>query len=150
MHYHLARESDVAEIVALLANDLLGSQRESASTEPDPIYFRAYERIAEDPNQELWVVKTEKAEVIGCFQLSFIQYLTYHGGLRAQIEGVRVKENSRGTGIGQQMFEWAIARSKEKGAHLLQLTTDKRRPEALQFYKKLGFKDSHEGMKLHF
>ncbi|WP_371743286.1 hypothetical protein [Pseudozobellia sp. WGM2] len=30
------------------------------------------------------------------------------------------------------------------------MTTDKKRPEALEFYKQLGFMASHEGMKLHF
>ncbi len=48
------------------------------------------------------------------------------------------------------MFEWAIERAKQKKAHVLQLTTDKKRPEAIHFYEKLGFKASHEGMKLHF
>lgn len=42
-----------------------------------------------------------------------------------------------------------IKRAKEKNAHLLQLTTDKNRPDAIKFYQKLGFKDSHEGMKMH-
>ncbi len=148
--YHLAQSEDIAAVVALLAADPLGSQREGKSTEPDQKYQQAFARIDKDPNQELWVVKTPEDEIIGCFQLSFLQYLTYHGGLRAQIEGVRVKETVRGQGLGQEMFEWAIARSKEKGAHLLQLTTDKKRPDALKFYLKLGFVASHEGMKLHF
>jgi len=148
--YHLAQSEDIAAVVALLAADPLGSQREGKSSEPDQKYLEAFSRIDKDPNQELWVVKDTSGEIIGCFQLSFLQYLTYHGGLRAQIEGVRVKETVRGQGLGQEMFEWAIARSKEKGAHLLQLTTDKKRPEALKFYLKLGFVASHEGMKLHF
>jgi len=48
------------------------------------------------------------------------------------------------------MFEWAIERTKERKAPLLQLTTDKKRPQALQFYEDLGFKATHEGMKMHF
>ena len=48
------------------------------------------------------------------------------------------------------MFEWAINRAKEHNAHLLQLTTDKKRPKAIKFYLELGFKQSHEGMKMHF
>jgi hypothetical protein len=48
------------------------------------------------------------------------------------------------------MFLWAINRSKQRGAHLVQLTTDKKRLEALTFYGNLGFKATHEGMKLHF
>lgn len=76
--------------------------------------------------------------------------LTYQGGIRTQIEAIRIHENYRGKGIGQKLFEWAITRAKKKGTHVVQLTTDKKRPEALAFYEKLGFKASHEGMKLHF
>jgi len=47
------------------------------------------------------------------------------------------------------MIKYAIQRAKDRGAHLLQLTTDKVRPEALKFYEKLGFNSTHEGMKLH-
>ena len=53
-------------------------------------------------------------------------------------------------GIGKAMFEWAINRAKERNAHLLQLTTDKKRPDAIKFYEDLGFKATHEGMKMHF
>jgi len=67
-------------------------------------------------------------------QLTFIQYLTYRGGVRAQIEAVRIRKDKRGLGIGKTMFEWAISRAKEKKAHLLQLTTDKKRPKAIKFF----------------
>ncbi len=83
-------------------------------------------------------------------QLSFIQYLTYQGGIRAQIEAVRIRKDKRGLGIGKTMFEWAIQRAKKRNAHVLQLTTDKKRPKAIKFYEDLGFKATHEGMKMHF
>ena len=95
------------------------------------------------------IIEDDPGLIIGTLQLSFIQYLTYQGGIRAQIEAVRVHQDQRGKGVGQQLFEWAIHRAKERGAHVVQLTTDKRRPEALRFYEKLGFKATHEGMKLH-
>lgn len=47
------------------------------------------------------------------------------------------------------MINKAIELAKDKGAHMVQLTTDKKRPEAIKFYEKLGFISSHEGMKLH-
>lgn len=105
--------------------------------------------INADENQELIVVENDKSEIIGTLQLSFIQYLTYRGGIRAQIEAVRIRKDKRGLGIGKAMFEWAINRAKERNAHLLQLTTDKKRPEALTFYESLGFEATHEGMKIH-
>jgi ribosomal protein S18 acetylase RimI-like enzyme len=46
-------------------------------------------------------------------QLSFIQYLTYQGGVRAQIEGVRVHKEHRGVGIGKAIF--SMGNSKSKG-----------------------------------
>ncbi len=144
-----ATKEDVPDIVSMLAHDKLGKLREDFQDPLPQKYYDAFERIISDPNQELVVILNEFKKIIGTLQLSFIQYLTYQGGIRAQIEAVRVHEEYRGQGIGQQLFEWAIQRAKEKGVHVVQLTTDKKRPEALTFYEKLGFTNSHEGMKLH-
>jgi len=149
MIFRKATKADVPFIVQMLANDKLGKLREDYQEPLPEKYYAAFENINADQNQELIVVEKD-GEVIGTLQLSFIQYLTYQGGIRAQIEAVRIREDLRGGGIGQQMFEWAIARAKERKAHILQLTTDKSRPEALHFYEKLGFKATHDGMKLHF
>ena len=149
MKIRKAKESDVSAIVALLANDKLGKLREDYEEPLPQKYYDAFEAINEDQNQQLVVFENETEQVIGTMQLSFITYLTYQGGIRAQIEAVRVHEDYRSKGIGQQLFEWAIQRAKQKGAHVVQLTTDKKRPDALKFYEKLGFTASHEGMKLH-
>ena len=42
----------------------------------------------------------------------------------------------------------AIELAQQRGCGLVQLTTDKSRPEAHRFYKSLGFVASHEGIKL--
>lgn len=144
-----AHKKDVIAIVEMLANDKLGSQREYFEDPLPESYLRAFNRIDADPYQELIVMEDGSGKVVGTLQLSFLQYLTYQGGVRAQIEQVRIHESQRGKGLGKQLFEWAIKRSKDKGAHVVQLTTDKKRPEALKFYENLGFKASHEGMKLH-
>jgi GNAT superfamily N-acetyltransferase len=149
MNIRLATKKDIPDIVSMLAHDKLGKLREDFQDPLPQKYYDAFERITSDPNQELIVIVNESGKIIGTLQLSFIQYLTYQGGIRAQIEAVRVHEQYRGQGIGLQLLEWAIQRAKEKGAHVVQLTTDKKRPEALTFYKKLGFTNSHEGMKLH-
>ena len=144
-----ATQNDLPALVAMLADDELGKTRENFQT-PLPIeYLNAFEYIDADNNQELIVVENEDFEIIGTLQLSFIQFLTYRGGIRAQIEAVRIRKDKRGLGIGKQMFEWAINRAKQRKAHLLQLTTDKERPKAIKFYEDIGFKSSHEGMKMH-
>jgi GNAT superfamily N-acetyltransferase len=150
MKFRKAVRGDVPFIVQMLANDKLGQLREDYRSPLPEIYYSAFEQIDNDSNQELIVIENDSNEIIGTLQLSFIQYLTYQGGIRAQIEAVRVREDFRGGGVGQKLFEWAIERAKERNAHLLQLTTDKKRPDAVRFYEKLGFVASHEGMKIHF
>ena len=150
MTFRKANRQDVIEIVRMIANDKLGTLREDFRDPLPEKYYQAFANIDEDENQELIVLEDHYGKLIGTMQLSFIQYLTYQGGIRAQIEAVRIKADHRGAGIGEEMIKWAIERAKKRGAHLIQLTTDKKRPEAIRFYEKLGFTSSHEGMKLHF
>lgn len=150
MIFRKATESDILPIVEMMADDKLGKSRENFQT-PLPIaYYTAFKKIDSDDNQELIVLENENKDVIGTLQLTFIQYLSYVGKSRAQIENVFIRKDKRGLGIGKTMFEWAINRAKEKNAHLIQLTSDKQRPRAIKFYENLGFKATHEGMKLHF
>lgn len=144
-----AQQKDLSDIVELIANDELGRLRENFKTPLPEQYLNAFDRINSDQNQELMVMLNDSGDIIGTLQLSFIQYLTYQGGIRAQIEAVRVHENYRNKGIGKKLIQWAIDRAKQKEAHVVQLTTDKKRNAAVQFYEKLGFIASHEGMKLH-
>ena len=150
MKFRKAVKEDIPEIVKMIADDELGSTRENYQIPLPSEYLLAFAKIDEDHNQELIVLENQESEIIGTLQLSFIQYLTYRGGIRAQIEAVRIRIDKRGLGIGKRMFDWAIQRAKERNAHLIQLTTDKKRPQALKFYEELGFKATHEGMKLHF
>jgi len=149
MIFRPAKKEDVIDIVAMIADDDLGAKRENFKDPLPQEYLAAFANISQDSNQELIVVE-ENDEVIGTLQLTFIPYLTYQGGIRSQIEAVRVRKDKRGEGFGEKIFLWAIERAKARGAHLIQLTTDKQRPDALRFYEKLGFQATHEGMKMHF
>ena len=148
-HIRKATREEVPAIIAMLADDPLGSKRENYADPLPEVYYEAYERINADPNQELMVVM-DGEEVIGTFQMTYIPYLSYQGGIRAQIETVRIHASRRGQGLGEKVFRWAIERAKQKGTHLIQLTSDKKRPDAIRFYEKLGFVATHEGFKLHF
>ncbi len=136
-----ARDEDLPAILALLGDDPLGKYRELALPEHAEIpaaYKAAFKAIAADPRNQLHVAECGGA-VVGCFQLTFIPGLTYQGGERAQIEGVRVSHAMRGRGVGKAMMAYAIAQAKARGCVLVQLTTDKRRTEAHEFYRALGF-----------
>jgi GNAT superfamily N-acetyltransferase len=143
-----AIRSDVSAIVRMLADDALGAQREAYESPLPSSYYAAFEAISADPNNEL-VVACEGDRVIGVLQLTFIPYLTYRGSWRALIEGVRIDSSARSRGLGRKLFEWAIERARQQGCHLVQLTSDKSRSDAIRFYESLGFVASHEGFKLH-
>ncbi|EXL06058.1 GNAT family N-acetyltransferase [Brucella anthropi] len=142
-----AAAADVAAIIAMLADDALGAQREDASLPLRDSYRSAFAAIDADPNQLLAVVEHD-GEIIGCMQISFIPGLSRMGMWRGQIESVRIASHIRGGGVGRQMIVWAIEQCRERGCGLVQLTTDKSRSDALRFYQSLGFTDSHEGLKL--
>ena len=146
--FRRAVRADLPDIVRLLADDPLGSRREEyASPLPDS-YRTAFEAIDDDPNNELIVVALDD-RIVGVLQLTYIPYITYRGSWRALIEGVRIDSSMRSTGIGRRLFSWAIERAARRGCHLVQLTSDKARPDAIRFYESLGFVASHEGLKLH-
>ncbi|AFU13348.1 MULTISPECIES: GNAT family N-acetyltransferase [Bacillus cereus group] len=145
--FRIATADDLDEIVKMLADDVLGNKRERYETPLPDSYIRAFHAIDCDPNNEL-IVACDGTEIVGLQQITFTPYIARQGGWRATIEGVRTASSKRGKGIGTKLIKWAIQRATLRGCHLVQLTTDKERQEALQFYKKLGFKDSHEGLKL--
>ena len=150
MNFRKATEKDLSIIIGMMANDELGKKRENFQNPLPHSYLKAFQKIDADKNQELIVVENDNLEVIGTLQITYIQYLSYCGGIRAQIENVFIRNDQRGLGIGKSVFEWAIQRAKEKKVHVVQLTSDKKRPRAIKFYENLGFKATHEGMKLHF
>ncbi|MEM8688464.1 MAG: GNAT family N-acetyltransferase [Pseudomonadota bacterium] len=142
-----ARREDLEAIVAMLAHDPLGSAREDAALPLAEPYLQAFEALDRDPNQ-LLTVAVAKGQVVGTLQLSFIPGIARTGMWRGQIEAVRIAEALRNSGLGQQMFQWAIEQCRARGCGLVQLTTDKTRPDAHRFYERLGFEASHIGYKL--
>ncbi|MER5220292.1 GNAT family N-acetyltransferase [Streptomyces flaveus] len=136
---------DVPVIVAMLADDPLGAQRES----PDDLspYLTALNRLSGDPNQHL-VVAVRKGRVVGTLQLTIVPGLSRKGATRSIIEGVRVHADERGSGLGSRLIEWAVDQSRREGCQLVQLTSDATRADAHRFYERLGFTASHVGFKL--
>lgn len=140
-----ATAADLPALVALLADDPLGQGRER----PDDLrtYRTAFERIDADPGH-LLLVAADHDDVVGTLQLSFLPVLARGGGLRGQVEGVRVRGDRRGTGLGRELLGWAVTECRRRGCALVQLTTDRSRTEAHRFYQGLGFVHSHAGYKL--
>ncbi|MEU8704073.1 MULTISPECIES: GNAT family N-acetyltransferase [unclassified Streptomyces] len=137
--------ADISAIVAMLADDPLGAQRES----PDDLapYHAAFRRLSDDPNQHL-TVAVRQGRIVGTLQLTIIPGLSRRGATRSLIEGVRVHADERGSGLGTQLIQWAVDESRRQGCQLVQLTSDASRTDAHRFYERLGFTASHVGFKL--
>lgn len=148
VRFRTAVAADLPVIVAMLAADPLGANRERADPDVGPEYVSAFEAIDSDANQEL-IVAVLHEDIVGVLQLTFIPSLTYRGRWRAQIEGVRVAEQVRSRGVGGQLIRHAVEKAVARSCRMVQLTSDKQRPRAISFYERLGFVASHEGMKLH-
>ncbi|MER7807985.1 GNAT family N-acetyltransferase [Streptomyces sp900116325] len=137
--------TDIPAVVAMLADDPLGAQRES----PDDLtpYRVAFQRLADDPNQHL-VVAVRADVVVGTLQLTVIPGLSRRGSTRSIIEGVRIHADERGSGLGTRLIQWAVDESRRQDCQLVQLTSDATRTDAHRFYERLGFVASHVGFKL--
>jgi ribosomal protein S18 acetylase RimI-like enzyme len=145
--FRRARRAELPAVVQMLADDILGSERE-AFREPLPeSYHAAFEAIDADPNNDL-IVAVLDDQVVGTLQLTFVPSLSFQGRWRAQVESVRVDADFRGRGIGRRMMLWAIEQAGERGCHMVQLSSNRRRTDARRFYESLGFEASHIGLKL--
>ena len=144
-----AIRDDIATILALsIGGNAPGREivDDPAAAQSDD-YQRAFDRIEQDPNNQFFIAELN-AETVGCMQINLLQGLAGRGRMRAQLEGVHIRADHRGKGLGGEMIEWAIAFAKSKGAGMVQLTSSKNRPDAHRFYERLGFDRSHEGFKL--
>lgn len=142
-----ATRDDVPTILRLLADDMLGSKRESVEDVIPESYYTAFEAISSEKNQFLAIVEYE-GRAVGTMQITYLPNMSYQGAWRTLIEGVHVDKAFRGRGIGQWMIEWAIAEARKRGCRFVQLTSNKARKDAHRFYERLGFSASHEGFKL--
>lgn len=143
--FRTATESDLPALADMLGDDVLGKTRDGRQFLPQ--YAAAFKAVQAQAGNSI-LIATLGTEVVGMLQLTFIPGLSRAGMLRAQVESVRVSSGHRGRQIGRRLIEHALALSREAGCGLVQLTTDKQRPDAIRFYASLGFKPSHEGMKL--
>jgi len=141
-----AQKSDLPRLLELLADDVLGKNREGVGS-GDPCYQQAFFAIEHDSNQLLLVGEFD-GNVVAMLQLTFIPGLSRKGAWRALIEAVRVDRSLRSRGVGHWLIAQAIQLARERSCRLVQLTSDKKRLEAHRFYGDLGFVASHEGFKL--
>ncbi|KTE02029.1 MULTISPECIES: GNAT family N-acetyltransferase [unclassified Sphingopyxis] len=141
-----AAVADLPAILAMLAEETIPPGREADPS--DPRYLSAFAAIDADPNQRLIAAELD-GRVVGTMQLSFLPGLSFIGSWRGLIEAVRIVADLRGQKLGEHMILWAVEQCRARDCKLVQLTSSATRTDAHRFYARLGFVQSHVGMKLH-
>jgi len=143
-----ATPADLRFIIELIVEDSVITTGDDPADAGHADYTNALAAIDADPNEEMIVVEND-GDRIGCFQLSYLPGLMRRGMWRGQIEVVHVGDAWQNRGFGTQMMRWAVERCRARGCGLVQLTSNKKRPDAHRFYERLGFAKSHEGFKVY-
>lgn len=139
-----ARADDLPTLLALMAQD-----SQHYFDEPTRVTDRqraALDEISDDPNQQVLVGVVDGA-VVCTAQVTWMRVLSADGGLYCQVENVRTDADRRGSGLGGALMRHVEQMAVERGAARLQLTTNRVRERAQEFYRRLGFEASHVGMK---
>jgi len=142
----LASRSDVPTIVALLADDPIGQRREMAGS--IEYYLAAFDAMIVDPAVRCFVATSDDGAVIGYLQITVTQHLSFCGARRALLEDLRVTSSHRNKGIGSRLIEAAVAAARSADCSIVQLFVHHDRGDADRFYRRIGFRSDHQGLRL--
>jgi ribosomal protein S18 acetylase RimI-like enzyme len=140
-----AVEADLPAVVRLLADDQLGRGRERDEMPLPESYVRGFRAMLAQGGR--LILAMQDGAVVGCLQFNVVHGVSQQGQSRAQVEGVRVDSARRGGGIGAALMRHVMTEARAAGCGVMQLTTSNERTEAQRFYARLGFMQSHAGMK---
>ncbi len=145
----IANEQDIPRILELY--------RQLAFTPPPPdapqpsleACQRVFKEINSIPGYKLLVAE-DSGLIVGTAVLVILPGLSHGVSPFAVVEYVVVEEKCRRQGIGKLLMNYIIAEAKEAGCYKIMLTSNKRREQAHEFYRSLGFDASAHGFRLYF
>lgn len=92
-----------------------------------------------------FVAVADDGQIIGATTLLVEQKFIHSGGLVGHIEDVVVRKGHEGRGVGGSVVKAAVDKGREIGCYKVILDC---RPELVDFYKKLGFREHEVGMRI--
>lgn len=135
LQFRRARAADLDAIVALLADDVLGSGREDPSVPAADCYVRAFDAIDRDPNQWLAVVERGGAVVGG----AGIAPLEGGGADVCELRKMYFLPGARGIGAGAAMMRRCLDAARAHGFRRCYLETLAGMHAAQALYRRSGF-----------
>lgn len=134
----VVRRATVADLPAVLA--LIAELAPDEAPLPLAQAEAIFARMQATPGMAVWVVE-QAGVVIGTYTMQVMENLGHHGAPAAIVESVVVAGALRGQGIGEQMMRHAAARAAEAGCYKVALSSNRKRPAAHRFYRRIGFRE---------
>jgi len=144
-----ATERDLPRLIELLAQLSLDAPRERMDESAAGAYVSAFDEIAGDPRQQLFVLEAD-GRVVGSACLIIVPNLSHQGRPYAFVENVVVDADSRNVGYGGLLIRHVMQKAQAADCYKVSLTSNKRRPDAHRFYQRLGFRAASEGFRVEF
>jgi PhnO protein len=132
----------------LLEVKLLLDELENRASDLE-IFTEIFYHYCSDVSTLFYVAELKKKGIIG-FITCKSQWLLHHEGQVCEIQEMIVTKDYQGKGIGKELVEKVKNLVMEWGVKSLEVSSNKRRKEAHQFYQKIGFKNSHEKFTIYF
>lgn len=139
-----ATQQDIPRILELY-EELTGEKQ----NDPSDTTNQVFNEIISLPNQEFLVAEKDSF-VVGTVFLQITPNLSHDARPWAILENMVIDGRYHRQGIGRLLVEYAFTRAREAGCYKMQLLSDKRRHEAHQFYRAVGFEDTAFGFRLYF
>lgn len=116
----------------------------------DPIVFKhIFQHYLIRENALFFVAENDQKEVIG-FITCLGQLILHHEGMVYEIQELIVTSRYQGRGIGQLLINQIREELEPRVIKSIEVTSNKRRTKAHEFYKAVGFKNSHEKFTCYF
>jgi len=114
LHIRPATRDDIATILSLSigGNPAGRTIVDDANDALAPAYQRAWDAIENDPTN-VYVIAELVGQPVGCMQINILHSLAGRGKSRVQLEGVHIRADQRGKGLGSEMIQWAIDHARK-------------------------------------
>ena len=140
-----AVEDDLSEILALY-KELTGIYSDVNSEDPEAAKSR-WQAVCADDRQHVLAAEVD-GKIVGTLNLTIVPNLGHGGQPWAAIDNVVVSASQRGQGIGETLIAEAGKIAKARNCYKIILSSNLARTRAHDFYRRLGWKESHIGFSM--
>ena len=141
----LATVDDLPAILALYSD--LDAAYGSTPDEGGVDDLELWRQVMADTRQQV-LVGEQAGEIVGTVNLIIVPNLGHRGKPWAAVENVVVRGERRGQGLGTALMSEASRIARSRGCYKMVLTSNVARQQAHQFYRRLGWQQTHAGFSL--